>query len=99
MSENKKYTEQDLKEAYLEGFGDGVDFHNIPWKYPPESIAYAVSETREKEFGKCDKAAEWQQKYRSLNCNQQDNVDWSWDCVFDDSGEVYFCDVTEIGDK
>lgn len=40
MSEENK-----LRDAYQEGFNDGRDHQNCPWKYPPLQIAWWYSET------------------------------------------------------
>jgi hypothetical protein len=40
------YTEKDLKDAYREGFEDGVDHNNNDWRYPDLHLSYLKSETR-----------------------------------------------------
>ncbi len=40
------YTAEELREAYAEGFGDGADRNNLPYKYPPLCIAWIESQTR-----------------------------------------------------
>ena len=45
------YTAADLQAAYDEGFGDGADRNNLPYKYPPLCIAWIESQTRRKLHG------------------------------------------------
>jgi len=40
-------TKSDLQEAYREGFCDGEDFANQPYRFPPVAVAWYVSTTRE----------------------------------------------------
>lgn len=46
MSKLQTYTAEALQAAYVEGFCNGHDHGNLPYKYPPLSIAFIESETR-----------------------------------------------------
>jgi hypothetical protein len=35
-----------IRRAYIEGFVDGADHGNLPYKYPPLAIAWLISESR-----------------------------------------------------
>jgi hypothetical protein len=54
-----------VEAAYREGFQSGADHGNIGYKYPPEDIAWRVSDARQRltgEFWKIDHRYDWTTK-------------------------------------
>lgn len=67
--------EQDLKDAYRDGFEDGVDHNNIAYKYPDLALSYLMSETRKKVKAMTDEEKKLILKWLKENYNNKPQID------------------------
>ena len=80
--------------AYREGFENGYQHGEHEWWCPPISIHFLCSKYRQENSPTPERDKEWLEMWLRLRPSERANVDWSWDCVFQDSGETYVCEVT-----
>jgi hypothetical protein len=82
MSKEKRFTKDDLIEAYQEGFSDGAGYAHAAWKHPPETIAFLTTDTFNKICTRTKEHDEFIKGWGALDCsNSGEYIVPSWEDI------------------